>query len=59
MKKIWCIFFLFFTLLGCESAYYSAWEKVGVYKRDILVDRIEDTRTAQEDAQEQFRDALE
>ena len=59
MKKIWCVFLLFFTLLGCESAYYSAWEKVGVHKRDILVDRIEDTRTAQEDAQEQFRDALE
>ncbi|TNE79275.1 MAG: DUF2959 domain-containing protein, partial [Gammaproteobacteria bacterium] len=47
------------SLLGCESAYYGAWEKVGVHKRDILVDRIEDTRAAQEDAQEQFRDALQ
>ncbi len=46
-------------LSGCETAYYSAWEKVGVHKRDILVDRIGETRDAQEDAQEQFRDALE
>lgn len=46
-------------LAGCETAYYSAWEKVGVHKRDILVDRIEDTQEAQEDTQEQFQDALE
>ncbi|MGV6807943.1 MAG: DUF2959 domain-containing protein [bacterium] len=46
-------------LAGCETAYYNAWEKVGVHKRDILVDRIEDTQKAQEDTQEQFRDALE
>ncbi|WIO74337.1 DUF2959 domain-containing protein [Porticoccaceae bacterium LTM1] len=44
---------------GCETAYYNAWEKVGVHKRDILVDRIEDTQEAQEDTQEQFKDALE
>ncbi|MGS2723530.1 DUF2959 domain-containing protein [Porticoccus sp. GXU_MW_L64] len=46
-------------LAGCESAYYGAWEKVGVHKRDILVDRIEDTQEAQQDTQEQFQDALE
>ncbi|MEZ5530574.1 MAG: DUF2959 domain-containing protein [Porticoccaceae bacterium] len=59
MKKWLCLSLLLWGLVGCESAYYSAWEKVGVHKRDILVDRIEDTRAAQEDAQEQFRDALE
>lgn len=47
------------TLSGCASAYYNAWEKVGVHKRDILVDRVEDTRDAQADAQEEFKDALE
>lgn len=47
------------ALAGCETAYYNAWEKVGVHKRDILVDRIEDTQDAQEDTQEQFKDALE
>ncbi len=59
MRKFWGLAVVLCSLLGCESAYYSAWEKVGVHKRDILVDRIEDTRSAQEDAQEQFKDALE
>ncbi len=47
------------TLAGCESAYYGAWEKVGVHKRDILVDRVEDASQAQEDAKEEFLSALE
>ena len=46
-------------LTGCESAYYGAWEKVGVHKRDILVDRVEDAAEAQEDAKEEFKSALE
>ena len=47
------------SLSACQSAYYAAWEKVGVEKRDILVDRVEDARDSQEDAQEQFSSALE
>ena len=50
---------LLLSLSACQSAYYSAWEKLGVEKRDILVDRVEDARDAQEDAQEQFTSALE
>jgi len=58
MKKI--VFVLLMIMLSsCETAYYNAWEKVGVHKRDLLVDRIEDTQDAQEDTQEQFKDALE
>ena len=34
-------------------------EKVGVHKRDILVERVENARDAQADAQVQFKDALE
>ena len=34
-------------------------EKVGIHKRDILVDRVENARDAQADAQEQFKNALE
>lgn len=49
----------FLLLLGCSKAYYGAMEKVGVHKRDILVDRVENARDAQEDAQVQFKDALE
>ncbi len=46
-------------MAGCESAYYGAWEKVGVYKRDILVERVEEAADAQEDAKEVFQSALE
>ncbi|MAT51258.1 MAG: DNA repair protein [Porticoccaceae bacterium] len=46
------------VLAACQSAYYGAWEKVGVHKRDILVDRVEDAREAQEDGQKQFKSAL-
>jgi DNA-directed RNA polymerase subunit F len=46
-------------LASCESAYYGAWEKVGVHKRDILVDRVEDAAEAQEEAKEEFVSALE
>ncbi|MCU7853343.1 MAG: DUF2959 domain-containing protein [Candidatus Thiodiazotropha sp. (ex Monitilora ramsayi)] len=34
-------------------------EKVGIHKRDILVDRVESARDAQSDAQEQFQSALD
>jgi ElaB/YqjD/DUF883 family membrane-anchored ribosome-binding protein len=47
------------ALAGCESTYYNAMEQFGVHKREILIDRIEDAQTAQEDGQEQFKDALE
>ncbi|MBW8191162.1 DUF2959 domain-containing protein [Neiella marina] len=46
-------------LTACESTYYSAMEQVGVHKRDIMVDRVEEARDAQSDAQEEFQSALE
>jgi len=46
-------------LAGCESTYYDAMEQLGIHKREILIDRIEDAQTAQEEGQEQFKDALE
>lgn len=46
-------------MAGCSSAYYGAMEQVGIHKRDILVDRIESAQSAQQEGQEQFRDALE
>ena len=59
MIKIIPALFAFTVLTGCQSAYYAAWEKVGVEKRDIMVDRVEDAKESQEDAQQQFSDALE
>ena len=44
---------------GCSNMYYDAMEKVGIHKRDILTDRIEDARDSQHDAKEQFNTALE
>ncbi|MBU3002204.1 MAG: DUF2959 domain-containing protein [Paraglaciecola sp.] len=58
MKKL-ILVSLFVCLAGCQSAYYAAWEKVGVEKRDILVDRVEDAKDSQEDAQQQFTSALD
>ncbi len=49
----------FVLLSACQSAYYEAAEQVGYHKRDILVDRVEDSRDAQLEAEEQFQSALE
>jgi len=46
-------------LTACQSAYYGAAEQVGYHKRDILVDRVESSREAQQEAEEQFQSALE
>jgi len=48
-----------FLACGCRSAYYSTMEKFGYHKRDMLVDRIQNARDAQEQAKEQFESALE
>ncbi len=51
------------VLSACASAiqdtYFDMWEKLGVEKREILVDRVEDAQGSQQDAQEQFASALE
>ncbi len=47
------------ALSGCASVQYSALEKVGIHKRDILVDRVEDARDAQSDTREQLVSAYE
>lgn len=59
MKLVVSAFVAMLMLTGCQSAYYAAWEKVGVEKRDILVDRVENAKESQEEAQEQFSSALE
>lgn len=44
---------------GCSSAYYNTMEKFGFAKRDLLVDRVDETRKSQSEAKEQFASALE
>jgi hypothetical protein len=44
---------------GCSSAYYGAMEKIGIPKRDLLVKRVGAAREAQQEAKDQFANALE
>jgi hypothetical protein len=53
------VLLLVLPLVGCRSAYYGAWERLGWHKRDLLVDNVRTARDAQEQAKEQFTDALE
>jgi predicted nucleic acid-binding Zn-ribbon protein len=45
-------------MTGCRSTYYAAWEKFGVYKRDLLKERVEEARDEQKAAGEEFKDAM-
>ncbi len=47
------------VLTACSSAYYETMETFGFEKRDLLVDRVEEARDAQDEASEQFTSALE
>ncbi len=47
------------SLGGCASAGIAIREKLGYAKREQLVDRVEETKQAQEAAKEQFSSALE
>lgn len=47
------------ALAACTGVYYRALETVGIEKRDILVNRVENARDAQMDAKDQFTSALE
>jgi len=53
------VFLILALLGGCSSAYYKTMESFGVEKRDILVDRVEEARDAQDSASDQFASALE
>ena len=57
--SIWVLFLALLATTGCDTAYYGAWEKLGVHKRDILRDRVEAAMASQEDAKGEFRSALE
>lgn len=58
MRKLLFLLCGAMLLASCDTAYLATMEKVGVHKRDILVDRIEDTQESQQEGQQQFKDAL-
>jgi hypothetical protein len=61
MKAAYALFFtaLLLTLTGCQSVYYASMEKLGIEKRELMVDRVEDARDEQAEAKETFANALE
>ena len=59
LRSLGLLVIVLFVVSGCSSTYYGAMEKVGIHKRDIMVDRVEDARDSQAEAQEQFKSALE
>jgi hypothetical protein len=46
-------------LCGCSSMYYGTMEKMGVHKRDIMVDRVKAARDTQNETKAQFISAME
>lgn len=46
------------SFTGCKSTYYATYEKLGVYKRDLLKKQVVAARDGQQKASEQFKDAL-
>src|SRR4051812_49257073 len=46
------------SLTSCRNMVYSAYEKVGVYKRDLLKKRVVAARDEEKAAQQEFKDAL-
>jgi hypothetical protein len=47
------------SLAACSTVKYEALEQVGIYKRDILVDRVEDARDSQAETREELLAAYE
>lgn len=58
-KQIQAFLFPPMLLVYCQPIYYNALEKIGIEKRDILENRVQDAVNSQEQAKEQFQDALE
>jgi len=47
------------AVAGCDRVYYGTMKKFGFEKRDILIGRVKDARKAQQEAQEEFKSALD
>ncbi len=46
-------------LSACSTVYYGTMEKIGIHKRDIMMDRVKAARDSQNEAKEQFLTAME
>lgn len=54
----WLVAALLLCLCACQSAYFGALEKIGIAKRDLLLDRVDAARRAQGEAEQAYVDAL-
>ena len=54
-----CLFSALFLLSSCRTMYYGVQESFGRHKRDILKTNVVKARSDQEQAQEEFKSALE
>ena len=54
-----CVFVVTLLLLGCTSTYYKAMQTLGKEKRDILVQRVKDSKKDQEQTKEQLKTTME
>jgi hypothetical protein len=63
MKRILVFTSLILSIIACESAVrntvYSAYEKIGIEKRDLLKRRVNETREEEKQAGDTFKDALD
>ena len=57
--RVFVLMPLLLCATACSTVYYSAMEKFGVHKRDIMVDRVKDARDTQNQAKKQFLTAME
>ena len=50
---------LILAFSSCSTMYYGTMEKLGVHKRDIMVNRVKEARDTQNEAKQQFLTAME
>ncbi len=53
------LFAIMLGLSGCSTIYYGTMEKLGIHKRDIMVDRVKAARDTQNEAKQQFLTAMD
>lgn len=54
-----CLLLTFVIAPGCDRVYYGTMKKFGLEKRDILIKRVREARSAQSEAREEFTSALD
>ena len=59
MKTYILLIVSFLPLVACSNVYFSALEKIGIEKRDLMLTRIKATKESQEEAKKEFKNALE